>query len=200
MTNPVTPEPNNPQPTILGQTQETPQATPPAPESPLPASPEFVPYTDEGLQIQLPEGATLDGDLKKGFVSIANELKLPKEAVDKFVSLQTESVKRAIEKQAADWNAVQEDWRKQVETHPKFGGEKLAPALGKISEFINTNSSDPNGFRKAIDDTGLGNHPLVVELLLRAAETVSEGKPTQGNPAGGPRDLASALYPTMKGN
>lgn len=193
-----TTQPSDPaQTTSQPSTEGTQQPT--AGEGPKPEpQPEYVPLTDESFKIDLPEGAALDPALKSGFMNLANELKLPRETVDKITALQVDALKRGAEAQAKQWDELQQTWRKEVESHPKFGGDKLQPSLGKISEFINAHSSNPDGVRQAIDQTGLGNHPLMVELLLAAADTLSEGRPATGTPAAGPTSLADSLFPTMR--
>ncbi len=204
MSDAVTPEqtttsttPTNDQ-TVANSTATT--GVPNAPQQPStenkPA--EFVPLTDESFKLDLPEGVTLDPELKSGFMNLANDLKLPRETVDKLAELHTGALRRAVEQQAKQWDDLQQQWRKEVESSPKFGGDKLQPSLGKISEFINKFSSNPDGVRQAIDQTGLGNHPLMVELLLAAANTLSEGTPATGAPAAAPASLADSIYTTMR--
>lgn len=163
-----------------------------------PTAPEFVPYTAES--IKLPEGVTIDESLRDGFIQFANERKLAPEVVNHLVELQVGAVRAASEKASTQWAETQQQWRSEVEKHATFGGEKLAPVLGKISEFIDAHSSNPAAFRQMMDITGAGNNVHVIELLSKAAEIVSEGKPVPTpSPSGSVgNDLAALLYPTMK--
>lgn len=196
MSDPLTPEVNPTPPA-----DPTPPVVPPTPpQVEPPKEAPYVPLTETDLQITLPEGATLDKDLQTGFLNLVNERKLPREVTDDLVKLHNGALQRMVETQAREWNDLQDKWRGEVENHPKFGGANLEPSLGKISEFINKFSSDPNGARQVIDQTGLGNNPLMVELFLAAASAVSEGTPAVGQPAAGADSLANKLYPTMKGN
>lgn len=159
--------------------------------------PEFAPYTVE--DIQLPEGGELDETLANGFLEVANELQLPRESMDKLVTLHNEAMARASDAISEVYNTMQEQWREEARTDPVIGGEKLGSVLAGVKEMIKeVSGEDLDSVLSAFDLTGAGNNPAIIKFLHRLAEGYKEGKAVTGQPAGDqPLSLAERMYPNQ---
>ena len=146
-------------------------------------------------EIKVPEGFVVDESVSKPFVEIVNKFGLPRDAVAELVTLQANAMKAASETSTQVWDKMQEDWTKAVKADPDIGGEKLAPALGKIAQLID-HYKIPE-LRTALDMTGAGNNPHVIKFLHAIASDLGEGKFVNPNtPAAGTKTTAELLYPT----
>jgi hypothetical protein len=129
----------------------------------------------------LPDGLALDAKLLDGFKGLAKEAGLSQEAAQKFVTLQSEHAKASMEamvKQAETEKVKMLDEFKQQtikELGPDYQKE-LSFAAKALNRF-----GTPE-LRKLMDDTGLGNHPLLVKAWVAIGKTMAEDTPP--GPAG----------------
>ena len=74
----------------------------------------------------------------------------------------------------------------------EFGGEKLDENLA-IAKTALDKFATPE-FTKLLNDTGLGNHPEVLRVFVRAGKAISPDSVIPGKAAPSPADRLSALY------
>lgn len=145
-------------------------------------TPEEVAY-----EFKVPEGVELDTASADEFKAIAKDLKLPPDAAQKVVDL---AIKR--EQARAEQFAQQvQSWADEVKADPELGKpENLAMAR----KFIDTFGDDK--IKSLLNSTGMGNHPDVVRMILKASKGMSEDRFTAGksNAEPGKKDPASILY------
>lgn len=165
------------------------------------AEDDFTPLTP--TDITLPEGVEADEALMKNFLELVNEAKLPKEAAQKLVDLQTSAMQKASESISQAWSEMQEQWRKEAQELPDFGGDNLPKTTAHISRLIEGfggNAEEQKTLRQVFDFTGAGNNPQVIAFLGRIAkELVTEGAPNVGaatsqKPA---TNLAERMFPDL---
>jgi hypothetical protein len=136
---------------------------------------------------ETPEGVTLDETSTNEFKSIAKDLKLPKDAAQKFVDL---AVKREQARTEAFVKQVK-DWGEQVKADKELGTtENLAAARKTIDTF-----GTPE-LKGLLESSGMGNHPEVIRFVQRIGKAISEDTFVAGRNGGGaaPRDAADVLY------
>jgi hypothetical protein len=113
--------------------------------------------------------------------------------------------------QQEQYTNLQSSWVAEINALPEFKGEArkaseaaIASALDTFGPTVQREAADGskktvNLAREAMDITGAGNNPAIVQLVLSMAKALSEGSPTGlGRPAGrnAPKTLGSVLYPT----
>ena len=85
--------------------------------------------------------------------------------------------------------------RKLGEDHVKSWGDVSESNLTLVRRALRQN--DPDGtFRKALDETGYGNHPAVLDLFLRIGKSMREGGFLKGsvNRPPGKKTAATAMF------
>src|SRR5436190_14102820 len=70
--------------------------------------------------ITLPEGFQADETLTKSFVDLSNKFGISKEAANELVKLQAQALTTASEKGSQEWDALQEQWRKDTLADPEI--------------------------------------------------------------------------------
>jgi hypothetical protein len=146
---------------------------------------------EEYADFTAPEGVVLDAELLDGFKGVAKELNLSQDAAQKLVD-------QAVAMRQRDAEAIEEirgQWLDAAKADKEFGGEKLGESLATAKRGLEAYGSP--ALTQLLNETGLGNHPEIVRLLVNAGKSVSEDKFVAGgsNPGRG-TDRASRLYPT----
>jgi hypothetical protein len=159
-------------------------------------APEFVPLTIE--DIVLPEGFTPDEELIPEFLKVVNDQELTaKDRANALVDLQAKLMTKASEASSAAWDKTQKEWQDAVKADPVIGGEKFTQSIAQVNKLLTEYGNDK--VNEAFALTGAGNNPEIIRFLHTIAGKLTEGGYTQGQPAGSPQDLASLMYPNMKG-
>lgn len=144
--------------------------------------------TEEAVyDFKVPDGIEIDAAMADEFKAIAKELKLPPEHAQKAVDL----VVRREQARAEQFAAQVQSWADEVKADPELGKpENLAAAR----KFIDTFGDDK--IKSLLNNTGMGNHPDVVRLILKASKGMSEDRFVAGKSNAEPskRDPASVLY------
>jgi hypothetical protein len=117
------------------------------------------------------------------FATTAKELGINQEGAQRLVDFYAKQAKAEAVKPYEQWHAMQKQWQDEIKADPTIGGDKLEPALEKVSKVLDT-YGDPE-VRKALSFTGAGNNPAIVRTLVKMAEALSEGGPIIGAPPTG---------------
>jgi hypothetical protein len=175
-----------------------------------PDAPQGAPekYTD----FKLPDGYEFDPKAKTAFETTAKELNLTQDGAQKLINIWAEHAAQSARAPYDLWADTQRQWHTEIES--RFGG---ADGAAKMSAGINAainNVLPPSlqkSFRAALDFTGAGSNPDLLEglsILLKPhmeARPVPGGRPNDkantdpGQPRG-PIDPAAAMYPHLVKN
>lgn len=157
-------------------------------------------------KLTLPEGVTLgsfDNETLEAFSGAINDPKLtPQERGQKLFDLYTaaqQKTTQAVEAAALEqWTQMNDQWRQAVNELPEFKG-KVQQELGAMKQALTTLGAGEEFFR-ALDLTGAGNNPHILQLLHKLTAPHREGAATSGGSAARPatRDRAASFYPTMQ--
>jgi hypothetical protein len=200
-----TPEARTPDGTIKDQSTTT--FTDPKNDTATTTATTTAPTVPDAYTFKIPEGATLDNKLVESATPIFKELGLNQDQAQKLVDLVANRDKEIQAQTAAKITEMRESWRKEVLADKDMGG-KLDDVKATIGRAKNQLPSDVrDAFNRAMDETGIGDHPAFVKAFWKLSELVSEGKPVSGN---GPSThgqstngkatrptLASAMYPNL---
>jgi len=129
-----------------------------------------IEYTD----FVVPENIEIDVDLMDRFVPIAKEIGLTQEQAQKFIDLQIGNLKATESKHVADFEEAKKAMRK--ETLDMLGGDykqKLNYAARALT-LLPENEQQP--LKDFLNETGVGNNPLVVSFFIKVGQALSEDK------------------------
>ena len=175
---------------LLGGSKETPK-----PGEVKPAEGKAIEYTD----FTMPDGITPDAKLLDGFKTLAKEAGLSQEAAQKFVTLQSENVKAGMEAMVKEAEVQKVKMLEQFKNDTiKELGPDYQKELGFAARALNRFGTPE--LRKLMDDTGLGNHPLLVKAWVAIGKTMAEDTPpgpAGAQPANSEAAQMRTMFPTM---
>ncbi|MFT9297947.1 MAG: hypothetical protein ABF542_07520 [Gluconobacter sp.] len=155
----------------------------------------------EKYEFTAPEGFEVDQDSLTGFEDMAREAGLSQEQFAKVTEHGLKYFQDALGKQAEVHAAREKGWRDSALADSELSdGKTLLPGVmenaGKVFEQFGGND-----LRKALAETGAGNHPVIIRALnqigkaLGVAGTPDVGKPAPDTKRGGSfEDIASRMY------
>lgn len=140
-----------------------------------------------------PEGAAFDAKVIEQFSEVAKELNMPQEAAQKMLD-KVAPVLAA--RQAEQMEAARNAWADASKTDKEFGGDHLDANLAVAKKALDTFGSPE--LRTLLNQSGLGNHPEVIRMMVKAGKAISEDKVVTGGadmtPTG---SAAKVLYPNQ---
>lgn len=137
------------------------------------------PYSD----LKLPEGAALDETQAGNYKKLAQEIGLTPQHAQKLLDFEAQR----LTEQAAQSASV---WKQQ--TQDKYG-DKLPTVMATAARAVDKFGGDE--LRVLLDQTGLGNHPVVVEAFSKAGALLKEDVSVPSNgAAAGDKTFTEALY------
>lgn len=146
------------------------------------------PPSYDGLTV--PEGISFAPETLEAFKSLAREINLTQEQAQKLVDYESSFVLRGQADEQEEKRQTLERWAQQ--TRALYGAkleEEISFALRAADAF-----GGPD-FRALLEDTGLGNHPVIIRMLSGVGKAIGEDAFPGGKPAA-PQDktFAEALY------
>jgi len=195
---------------FLTQTPEAPKEEPkeePKPEDKKPDAEGGAP--DKYADFKVPEGFKFDEKALSEATAAFKELNLTQEAAQKLVDTYAKNTQQAIEAPYKQWADLQKEWLGDI--HDRFGS-KAETVRTDISKAIDSAlpPSLARAFRGALDLTGAGTNPDVVEALSIMFKPFVEGpsirpggqSPEANKPPGAPAapSIAEAMYPHLVPN
>lgn len=165
-------------------------------------------YTD----FKLPDGYEFDPAARTSFETTAKELNLPQEAAQKLIDIWSTHAAKSAQAPFDLWANTQKQWHTEIES--RFGGSEGAQRMTAGINSVINNVLPPSlqkSFRAALDFTGAGSNPDLLEGLSIILKPLMEGRPVpRGNPSAGgqtdpgqprgPVDPAAAMYPHLVKN
>lgn len=145
--------------------------------------PEEAPTLDWD-SISLPDGLQPDDELMVAFKEVVNKAGInDKDAVENLIDLHV----KALQKQYEQYQEIRKGWREQA---AKELGDNIDSILGDIRDALV--SYAPNvmdDFVQVMDETGIGDHPVVIKVLHALASNLKEGSFTPGDKAATTEDI-----------
>src|SRR5882724_632079 len=158
---------------------------------------------------KVPEGFKFDEKALTEATAAFKELGLTQEAAQKLIDTYAKNTQQAIEAPYKQWADLQKEWLGDI--HDRFGS-KAETVRTDISKAIDSAlpPSLARAFRGALDLTGAGTNPDVVEALSIMFKPFVEGpsikpggqSPEANKPLGAPAapSIAEAMYPHLVPN
>lgn len=150
--------------------------------------------TAEYAELKAPGG--FDNAALGDFKSFAKEQGLSPEQAQKALDFAGPKLKAMIEAPYKAWQGQQTKWEGQVRAYygqnleTRLETARLVFQAGDKNPFIKS-GAEATALKRALIQTGAGNHPAVVKLFVKAGEWISARQ--------GPQDkLLGSMYPSMK--
>jgi len=152
----------------------------------------------DSSKLELPEGFEMDADLMGEFEPLAKELKLTQEQGAKFTELYTQGVQKVFDNILAQQTAAIQQWAKDTQADTEIGNANYEESTKLASKAIQTFGSDK--LKEALNQTGMGNHPELVRMMVNIGKAISEDSFTAPDAGTGQKDDLSSIYdhPTSK--
>lgn len=189
--------------------QVTPEAVKPAVEIPKVGEVSKAPETEgtkvnEGeapkevsYELKLPEGSYLDAAHIEKVIAFAKSKGLSNEQAQVQLNKDAEDVKaKTHEAQVAQIEKNKTEWYSAAEADKEIGGavfkENAELAKRVVKQFAT------ESFIKALDDTGLGNHPELIRVFARIGKEMGEDRlVVPSAQTSGKKSIADIFYPNM---
>lgn len=157
-----------------------------------PAKPKEEVKSDK-LELKLPDGSLLDATAVEKVISFAKETGLDQKSAQALLERESANHKAYVEGQQEGLAKQSDAWVNEVKNDSEIGGEafsKNAELAKRVVERFGTQE-----FKKALDETRLGNHPELVRMLVRIGKSMSEDQLVRGAVGTAKKaDPASVLY------
>lgn len=142
-----------------------------------------APKAPDEYEIKSPiEGAELDQDLLRVFLSHARQRDMTNEEAQSFID---DIVPALQARQESIVEGVREQWKTELDGDAKIGGKKLPETLRTANRFIDAYEG-ADEVRTLLDQTGFGGHPTFVRFFAWAgAKVTPETKVVRGVSGGG---------------
>lgn len=110
----------------------------------------------------------MDADLLAEATPVAKELNLSAKGLQKLADLKAKDVQLSLKR----WGDHLVELKTTAQADPEIGGAKYAPAVASAKQAI-TKFGTP-GFRKMLNDYGVGAHPEMIRMLSKVAKATGE--------------------------
>lgn len=156
---------------------------------------------------EMPEGMEFDQEGFEAVEPVLRELDLDNDQVGKLMGAYAEKIVPMIEQRATQRmdDAAQEmsaNLARDLQADPEVGGAKLKEAQAYSAKAIAAGLPDAaqrSEFSKFLNESGLGNHPLLTRVLNVAGRAMSEASTPAAGAGGGEKTAAEVFYGNRKG-
>jgi hypothetical protein len=140
-----------------------------------------------------PDGVTLDAEVTGEFKGLAKELGLTQEQAQKVADFGPKMLQRWQAKQAEALAETSAKWATETRADKDIGGDKLNENLATAKKALDAFGSP--AIKTLLHESGLGNHPEVIRLLVNAGKAISEDRMVPGAKAAAEVSIEQRLYP-----
>lgn len=138
---------------------------------------------DPFAQLKAPEGAVLDETQLGNYKKLAQEMGLNLSHAQKLLDFEAQRLTQQQAQAAAVW---------KQQTQEKYGAQ-LTETVATAARAVEKLGGDE--LRQLLDQTGLGNHPILVEAFYKAGALLKEDVSVPSNAAAaGDKTFTEALY------
>lgn len=155
----------------------------------------------EKYEFTMPDGMELDASLAEKADPVFRELGLTNEQANKLAKLVAEQ--RVSEGQAQHDAYVKqmEDWAKATYADAELGGSETA-VMENVNKYVPTflNEFASPELKALLRDTGLGNHPELVRVFVRAGKAMAEDGGVLSKSKSTPKSAGEVLFDNPTSN
>jgi hypothetical protein len=149
--------------------------------------------TEDDYEFTLPDGFTANEELTGELKALAKENGLSKEVAQKFADLGV----KMQQQQAEAWQTQVNQWAEQVKADKDLGGEKFEENVALAKKALDKFGGP--ALKELLEETGFGNHPLIVKAFYNIGKSVSNDTlvVSNGSSMGDAKSTANVLFPNM---
>jgi hypothetical protein len=170
------------------------ETTDPKPADAAKDEPAAVP---ESYEFTVPEGHTLTDEIRDELTALAKERGLSQEAAQQMLNDRAAWADKFKQANVKALDEARTVWAEETKKDKELGGDKLQENLGLARKALDKFGTP--ALRELLNESGLGNHPEVVRMLLKAGRAISDdvvvttgrGNGSQGD------DIAKKLFPNQ---
>jgi hypothetical protein len=118
----------------------------------------------EYADFSVPEGFTVVPEIMAEFKAVAGKMGFSQEQAQGLIDLHIKTQQGAVEA----WTKQRADWRKEIETDPEYGRDKLRGTIRDARRVLD--HYDPSGELLAeLERSGHGDNPKIIRFLAQIA-------------------------------
>ena len=151
--------------------------------------PETQGAPEQYADFKMPEGFTLEGEVKEKVTGLFRELNLSQENAQKLIDYATERDLANKEAMLNDLAARRKEWRSALRARPNFEAD-LALARKGMKALVQT----PEG-AELFKDSWMSDHPAVFDMFVRAGKLVAEDSFDNQNGGGAEENVNLRRFP-----
>lgn len=151
--------------------------------------PESQGAPEQYADFKMPEGFTLEGEVKEKVTGLFRELNLSQENAQKLIDYATERDLANKEAMLNDLAARRKEWRSTLRARPNFEAD-LALARKGMKALVQT----PEG-AELFKDSWMSDHPAVFDMFVRAGKLVAEDSFDNQNGGGAEENVNLKRFP-----
>lgn len=151
--------------------------------------PESQGAPEQYADFKMPEGFTLEGEMKEKVTGLFRELNLSQENAQKLIDYATERDLANKEAMLNDLAARRKEWRSTLRARPNFEAD-LALARKGMKALVQT----PEG-AELFKDSWMSDHPAVFDMFVRAGKLVAEDSFDNQNGGGAEENVNLRRFP-----
>ena len=147
----------------------------------------------ESYDFKPPEGQQFDQQVLQSFAEVARELNLTQDAAQRVLDT-VGPVMQA--RQAEQLEAIRTSWADAAKADKEFGGDKLSENLAYAKQALDAYGSPE--LRQLLNETGLGNHPEIIRMMVKAGKASAEDSLVTGRKVqAGETTMAKRMFPNL---
>ena len=147
----------------------------------------------EKYDLKLPKGSLLDSSAIERISAHAKAKGLSNEAAQELMDREEQAIVSYHEGQMKQVEEIRTGWLKAAETDKEIGGDKFkenAELAKRVVERFGTAE-----FKKAMNETGFGNHPEVIRIFVRIGKMMADDQLVHPkSQTGGSRPVEEVFY------
>ena len=150
-------------------------------EEPAKTLPEQKKVDANALTLKLPENSLLKPEHVEKITSYAKEKGLTQEQAQTILERESNAVAEFDTAQKSQISQIKEGWVTEAKADKEIGGEAFSMNLELAKRVVDTHFTP--AFKKALDETGLGNNPELIRGLVRIGKAMHPREFVSGAPA-----------------
>jgi hypothetical protein len=160
---------------IKADSTQAPSPTPVADDAGVPDAYELklTSVAEDGTETSI----DMDPVLVEEATPIFKELGLSNEQANKLTGLMPKVQEQLFKAQNDEFAKVRADWAKEAQADPEIGGKNWTETqrlAARALDHFTGPADDKNEFRKLLNDSGLGNHPVMIRAFRKIGEAIAE--------------------------
>lgn len=187
-----------------GKEPVTPPAADPAAATPPvepkagepPAKEPNKPTVPEKYDLKMPENSLLDPSTIEKISTYAKEKGLSNEAAQELLERENQAVASYHEAQMENVKKIQGNWLKECEADKEIGGAEFKKNAELAKRVVDRFASEE--FKKALNESGFGNHPELVRTFMRIGREMGEDVLIHAKSQGGQKPMEDVFYGSTK--